>query len=275
MLMKRIALLLILAVSFFGCSLERKHYSNGFYSEGRQKKGTCKIAGNDFVKHDASVLAEPARNPMTNGQNMIDSSLLAPAGGAQVITQNSFTPICDTIFLKNGSRIVADIVEVTILELRYKLCDLPDGPIRGLNKNMVAKIHHATGAIETFSTGDGKEKRSRKEHTESNSGSYQRVGSYRLSKTEMEEMVYHYTEKSHSAGVVGIVLLIFFAPVAIFAGLVALANGMKAMHLMRGNMELMDEYYRRARQAVIMGIIEIMIPLALLSLYIFTYKSGF
>ncbi len=56
----------------------------------------------------------------------------------------------DTIQLRDGQKIVATIIELTELNVRYRRIDEVDGPIRNIVYRKVEVIHYANGNKETF-----------------------------------------------------------------------------------------------------------------------------
>jgi len=56
----------------------------------------------------------------------------------------------DTVLLKSGTKVIADVTAISDTEVRYKELSNPDGPEYILNKNSVEKISFSNGEIKMF-----------------------------------------------------------------------------------------------------------------------------
>jgi hypothetical protein len=57
----------------------------------------------------------------------------------------------DTILLKSGTKIIADVTAISDTEVRYKELSSPDGPEYILSKNSIEKINFSSGDVKVFS----------------------------------------------------------------------------------------------------------------------------
>lgn len=57
---------------------------------------------------------------------------------------------CETIFLRNGEEVQAKVIEVGVTTVRYKLCNLPDGPDFIKDKSSIFMIRYPDGSKDVF-----------------------------------------------------------------------------------------------------------------------------
>lgn len=58
--------------------------------------------------------------------------------------------LCDLVILKNGDEVKAKVLEITPIEIKYKKCLSPDGPLYVVKKNDVFMIKYANGTKEVI-----------------------------------------------------------------------------------------------------------------------------
>lgn len=57
----------------------------------------------------------------------------------------------DTLYKRNSTEIiVAKVIEISTVEIKYKRFDLPDGPVFVIDKNQIEKIKYMVGSVEYF-----------------------------------------------------------------------------------------------------------------------------
>jgi hypothetical protein len=262
---------LILSILFCGCSMQKRHYENGFYSDWNKKGKKTDVDGKEHGQNDSTTsikspqknIAEKKTGMYQSGSPAMDSTLVLP--------KEKSIPICDTIILSGGERVVADIQEITLRQIKYKLCDDGDGPLRIVNKDNVSEIHHSGGAKETFNTGDSKSPR-RSQRAGSDHGP-RRPGMYNsMNYNEREEMVMKLSDDSRLFGAFALGCSITFFPLGIIFGLIAVLKGKKAIRLMEGDDDLTTRYGQKAHMGVNLGFVAILLPVAIFLLMIFLFS---
>lgn len=141
-------LLIVLVFIFSSCSLQKRHYTNGFYVENNLSgKKTDKRYGEDTLP---SVLK--AAKPLKGKRSSAVLSVQAPnkKTNAMYVNPPSFKTIdgCDTLILRDGTVILSYIKEIYPTEIKYKYCDEIDGPLRTINKADVKSIIYSNGLKE-------------------------------------------------------------------------------------------------------------------------------
>ncbi|MDP1800052.1 MAG: hypothetical protein Q8L81_01780 [Bacteroidota bacterium] len=58
--------------------------------------------------------------------------------------------LCDLVIMKNGDEVKARVLEITPIEIKYKKCLSPDGPLYVVKKNDVFMIKYANGTKEVM-----------------------------------------------------------------------------------------------------------------------------
>lgn len=56
----------------------------------------------------------------------------------------------DTLIKKNGDKVIADIIEISTNEIKYKRFQMPNSPLYIDHKNNVLEIHYTNGLIERY-----------------------------------------------------------------------------------------------------------------------------
>ncbi|MBL7912966.1 MAG: hypothetical protein JNJ41_18025 [Bacteroidia bacterium] len=82
--------------------------------------------------------------------------------------------LCDLVILKNGDEVKAKVLEITPIEIKYKKCLSPDGPLYVVKKNDVFMIKYSNGTKEVIkgdnpmsdssNSGDQKNTKEEEEH---------------------------------------------------------------------------------------------------------------
>lgn len=144
-------LLLIITLITFSCAVQKRHYRKGYYVE-RGTQNPIKFSMLHHVKGKADNV--PYKSPETH----------RPSGQFLASTQN--TPVdritgkqtpflvndisCDTLFLKDGSKIAASVKEIGYKDIRYKLCDFTEGPDYLVEKYRLKSVTYSNGLKENF-----------------------------------------------------------------------------------------------------------------------------
>ena len=145
--MKYLVFLLLFSLTGAGCSIQKRLYTDGYYSDRSSKRGDAK---KEAPVPDLLAVRKPGGSATEN----FDLSASLASTEPPAINKEPIGQICDTIYMDNGTKLLAAIGEINLRQIKYKLCDDQDGPLRISNKSSVSKICYAGGAKESFNTGN-------------------------------------------------------------------------------------------------------------------------
>jgi hypothetical protein len=149
--MRQIAVLLC-AVTFLGCAVQKRHYMKGFYVERKSRSGYIAVSANAAVKTPGTLPGTNAKVQDPAGLKTIIQDY--PILSAHTESQRRFTPLvqkkedCDLIVLRSAEEVKGKVVEITTDLIKYKRCDMPDGPVYSVRKSEVFMIKYANGSKE-------------------------------------------------------------------------------------------------------------------------------
>jgi hypothetical protein len=148
--LKTITLYSLAIIICTSCSLQKRLYTNGFYTGNNQSaKKTDKKINTDTLPAVATNHSKTRIIPSNGGTDLIASN--SPTKNPAFLILNSDpTTDCDTLFLKNGTVILAKIREVNPNEIKYKYCDNPDGPSIITYKSDIDYIVYTNGIKEVI-----------------------------------------------------------------------------------------------------------------------------
>ena len=136
---------LALILSLVSCSVQHRKYRHGFYishfhNTPKSKVQEPALAG--FSKRVKPVLnqieAVPVQSPSTTSLPSITAFNRAPADS------------CDELIFKDGTDLKGKVVEINSTSVKYKRCDMPDGPLYVVKKSEVFMIRYANGIREVI-----------------------------------------------------------------------------------------------------------------------------
>jgi hypothetical protein len=138
--MYKISSLIILALLVSSCSLQKRLYNKGYYASK-----THSLKKNDT---DTSSL-------LSNIKPVKEKKIVAPLL-ANVNTNNStfntkhsiFLTDCDTIVLRSGAKILANITEISPDEIKFRNCNSPNEPFISLKRSNINYIVYTNGRKE-------------------------------------------------------------------------------------------------------------------------------
>ncbi len=151
--MKKIFLILPLLI-LFSCSVQKRKYQKGFYvSTGKTKHQTKK----DGIVSKKQIVSEglvslPATLPSEDNTfaEATAETKLNPVKIKKTSLIIDGTDTCDVITLKNGDDVRGHVLEITPIDIKYKKCDLPDGPLYIVKKTDVFMIRYSNGTKEVI-----------------------------------------------------------------------------------------------------------------------------
>ncbi len=134
------------------CSTQKRLYTKGFYSHRNQTtKKTQSIAKND------SLPVITANNPIKKNKAAILITTNSKTKSSFLLNPNTkLVTGCDTIILRGGARITANISEINPTKVIFKNCGSLDEQSLSLQKNDIKTIIYANGTKENFTPEDDK-----------------------------------------------------------------------------------------------------------------------
>ena len=134
--------ILILTAMFLlaGCSVQKRHYRNGYHIEwlsaGKKvnERGLVKHAGFVVLCQAPSRVERIEASAAGPGKKVIPIALAGPIHHRSLPAlsppaASQPTAACDIIILRNGEELQAKVIEISDIEIRYKMCSNPDGPV--------------------------------------------------------------------------------------------------------------------------------------------------
>ncbi len=177
--MKKIVIILLPLLILLSCSVQKRKYQKGFYvSSSRSKTQTKKPINDDLViKHKKENKPETIDQIIigvnTEPKTDVEASADIKLKPIKLITKAVFSlqkdDPCDLITLKNGEEVSAKVLEITSIEVKYKKCDSPDGPLYVVKKSDVFMIKYSNGTKEVFKATE-EPKNSNQNNNSNNSG---------------------------------------------------------------------------------------------------------
>jgi hypothetical protein len=158
--MKKILFVLPFLI-LLSCSVQKRKYQKGFYVSNH--KQSQKSQNTSLIKHNRYenkvLVLKPAILP---GSSINNDELIVSAEDKPIqINSTRFKKkiispdsLCDRIILKNGDESMVKIYEISPTEVKYKKCDMQDGPLYIVKKADVFMINFANGTKEVFNTTD-------------------------------------------------------------------------------------------------------------------------
>ncbi|MFI5150342.1 MAG: hypothetical protein ACHQRM_11465 [Bacteroidia bacterium] len=259
--MKHNLLLVCLSLLLFGCTVQKRLYTGGYYHEHNsdrkisvQKKAAQKIhAGTADTSEVADLTAS------ANKEYLNPPSPLADGPG------------CDTLIMNSGEHILALNISIEATQIKYKTCDYPDGPVHIIHKKRVKEIHYAGGLIREVGKQEDEKKKTQQPDTK-----LSELGS----DPTLEIMVKSNSQLSYTTGfmtwaavVLTIILALagsaiasLFYLLAIVCCIIARYSGKKALRMMEGDSALVEKYYAKAHLGKLLGSILFWIGIGIIAL---------
>jgi hypothetical protein len=124
-------LLIILTVLFTSCSMQKRHYRQGYYVENKSKE-------------------------QISNKNTKDSSVVSAVDSSQKKNvffnkNSSYKHDCDTLSLKDGTTLICKIEEVTKRSVRFKECKDSNQISNSIDAELVSVIKFYNGRVKSIS----------------------------------------------------------------------------------------------------------------------------
>jgi len=136
----------------FSCSVQKRKYQKGFYVSNHKTKTQTKKNNSVIVKKEAFTQNLISKPVLIHIEEKIEAEASVtkrshPIKHPSLIYKDE---PCDVMTLKNGEDVNVKILEITSIEIKYKKCDLPDGPLYVIKKSDVFMIKYSNGTKEIF-----------------------------------------------------------------------------------------------------------------------------
>jgi hypothetical protein len=147
--MKYLYILPVILV-LFNCSVQKRKYQKGYYVEWKHHS---KVKSGEIAAAAAKAVAETAQVPefVTEGSRPPGTNLSASAANTGPLRMINDPP-CDQLIFNDGSEVAGKITEVSSTEVKYKRCEMPEGPTYTVKKSLLFMIKYANGTREVIKT---------------------------------------------------------------------------------------------------------------------------
>lgn len=244
---------------FQSCSVEKRHYSGGYYFSLKSDK-----------KHSFSSKAEASAKKEKKSDNEVTLPL-DPAFNNLTASSEKSTPIiilspdtitCDTMVLKDSTEIKAIVTEVTPTEVKYKYCNNPEGPVYVVYRYKISFIRYKNGMVDSFA----KEFPPENNKQNSYAGTYnQNVSPAANSENySLNEYVRRISTNSLICGIVSFVIPF----VGIFTSINAIILANRSLRIINNDPSNFWMYRNNAKAGLILGWIFVSLIIALILLLV-------
>lgn len=154
--MRLLPVVVLISIILFSCSVEKRAHLSGYHIEWKNTKvETLNSTAERTVNRNKQNLSDNLKKSTADDKVLFqekelvwDTQSMLDTGKQQV--DSSKIAKCDTISLKNGTKILAKVTEITLDEVRYKNCDYIDGPSISVAKSKISYIKYKTGKKENI-----------------------------------------------------------------------------------------------------------------------------
>jgi hypothetical protein len=155
--MKNTAIFFLVSLCFLiSCTVQKRIHQRGYFVQWKHKP--AKTLASENLTEPKNKTAQPASTPAgkSDGYVMASSTTELQDIDYRKTTAFSYTATeCDVIVMRNGEEIQAKVFEVTSSVIKYRRCDLPDGPLYTVNKSEVFMLKYPNGVKELMPAGSG------------------------------------------------------------------------------------------------------------------------
>lgn len=155
--MKKLLYILPLII-LISCSVQKRKYQKGFYvSNPKQQKHVQKnVSGKQKKETENDNLISKTNTLQTYDSEDIvlsaslNNKTISLAKVHLPLLTNENDSLCDILVLKNGDEVKAKVLEISPIEIKYKKCTMPEGPLYVVKKSDVFMIKYANGTKEVI-----------------------------------------------------------------------------------------------------------------------------
>src|SRR6185312_2797353 len=148
-------LFLVLSFAFQSCSVEKRHYTNGYSFQWKKNNHSAKIENPDDGLTQAKQ--QPNKNEVSLAskelkfsEKNIDALMASSEKKKGIVLLKPDSAGCDTLIMRNETEIKAKVIEITPTEIKYKYCDNVTGPTYVSYRYEVSYIKYANGRLDSF-----------------------------------------------------------------------------------------------------------------------------
>jgi len=134
------------------CTVQKRVYQRGFFVENHSKNKSAKGKTIQITQtHQDKTISTTVNKSEFINANSNDSQVASAGKGMFYLqAQKRGKENCDSLYLKDGTLIIAKVKEVGLKDIRYKLCDFQEGPDYLVEKLRASHIHYSNGKVEVF-----------------------------------------------------------------------------------------------------------------------------
>jgi hypothetical protein len=133
----------------YNCTVQKRKYQKGFFVEWKHKG---KIKPAEALAVATGTTVETAHVPEVALQKPIAAGSMLSASAEHLNLQIIIDPPCDQLIFKDGSEVSGKVTEVSTTEVKYKRCEMPEGPTYTVKKSLLFMIKYANGTREVIKT---------------------------------------------------------------------------------------------------------------------------
>jgi hypothetical protein len=157
-------LIILTLISFISCSVQKRKYRDGYTLSWLHKKHD----NQDINRNKKVNFAKKISKPANINKQVTEPLIKEVTSKALVKTESeqqkrkSFAKVavsdsCDKIIFKDGTEVKARILEISPTKIKYKRCDLPNGPDYVVESSLVSTLIYSNGTVETIKRPDIKQ----------------------------------------------------------------------------------------------------------------------
>jgi hypothetical protein len=172
---KTLLILPLILLLVTNCGIQKRKYQKGYYvnwHKSNTQKDKKEVLAKKEVEKPEVVVITP------NDDTEISASVNDSKHPVVPIKKTKRTPLitkedpCDELIFKDGTELKGKVIEITPTEIKYKKCDMLDGPTYVGKKSDIFMVKYANGTREVFTTEkEAKNKNQKSNSTDGNSKS--------------------------------------------------------------------------------------------------------
>ncbi len=150
------ALLLLTTFIFHSCSVKKRKYQKGYFVEWKsnslRKNKEQKLATNNKQSNEGMPEKSYFMATQFSQSASTDNSFITNDKHLQTIASPSPDDSCDVLVYKDGTESSVRLLEISSAQLKYKKCDMPEGPVYISYKSELFMIIYSIGTREVMAT---------------------------------------------------------------------------------------------------------------------------
>ena len=145
-------ILLFIGLLFLTCSVQKRRYQKGYHIGRIHQKAEAKTK----IGHPALLGKNtnyPAIGIASKDHEVIEQNPSSTAANNSVQSTKEITlpnDSCDVLLFKDGSEVQGKVIEINPTHIKYKRCDLLDGPLYTVKKSDVFMVKYSNGVREVI-----------------------------------------------------------------------------------------------------------------------------